>query len=40
MTTLVIATRNLHKTDEIRAILGGTFRFLTLNDLRQCSGSR
>jgi len=32
MTTLLLATRNAHKADEIRAILGGHFRFLTLND--------
>ena len=32
MTTLVLATRNRHKTEEIRAILGASFRFLTLND--------
>jgi XTP/dITP diphosphohydrolase len=32
MNTLLIATRNAHKVDEIRAILGGAFRFLTLND--------
>ena len=32
MTTLLIATRNAHKTGEIRAILGGQFQFLTLND--------
>lgn len=32
MTTLVIATRNAHKVEEIRAILGNKFRFLTLND--------
>ncbi|MGH7994339.1 MAG: non-canonical purine NTP pyrophosphatase, partial [Limisphaerales bacterium] len=32
MTTIVIATRNAHKTGEIRAILGDRFRFLTLND--------
>jgi XTP/dITP diphosphohydrolase len=32
MTTLLIATRNAHKTGEIRAILGGSFQFLTLND--------
>jgi XTP/dITP diphosphohydrolase len=32
MITLLIATRNAHKVDEIRAILGGEFRFLTLND--------
>jgi XTP/dITP diphosphohydrolase len=32
MTTLLIATRNRHKVEEIRAILGGQFLFLTLND--------
>jgi XTP/dITP diphosphohydrolase len=32
MTTLVIATRNGHKAQEIRAILGDIFRTLTLND--------
>jgi XTP/dITP diphosphohydrolase len=32
MTTLLIATRNRHKVGEIRAILGGQFQFLTLND--------
>src|SRR5580693_4406854 len=32
MTTLLIATRNRHKIEEIRAILGGQFQFLTLND--------
>jgi XTP/dITP diphosphohydrolase len=32
MTTLLIATRNRHKVEEIRAILGGPFQFLTLND--------
>jgi XTP/dITP diphosphohydrolase len=32
VTTIVIATRNAHKTGEIRAILGGSFQFLTLND--------
>ncbi|MGO8765624.1 MAG: non-canonical purine NTP pyrophosphatase [Limisphaerales bacterium] len=32
MTTILIATRNLHKVEEIRAILGGEFRCLTLND--------
>ncbi len=32
MTTLIIATRNAHKVGEIRAILGGQFQFLTLND--------
>jgi len=30
--SLLLATRNAHKTGEIRAILGGRFRFLTLND--------
>jgi len=33
MTTLVIATRNHHKTREIRAVLGDGLRYLTLNDL-------
>jgi XTP/dITP diphosphohydrolase len=32
MTTLLIATRNAHKTGEIRAILGAQFDFLTLHD--------
>jgi XTP/dITP diphosphohydrolase len=32
MTTLFIATRNLHKVEEIRAILGGGFQCLMLND--------
>ena len=32
MTSILIATRNAHKTGEIRAILGGQFQFLTLND--------
>lgn len=32
MTTLVVATRNTHKTQEIRAILGGGFRVLCLKD--------
>jgi XTP/dITP diphosphohydrolase len=32
MTTLLIATRNRHKVEEIRAILGANFQFLTLND--------
>jgi XTP/dITP diphosphohydrolase len=31
--TLLIATRNAHKVGEIRAILGGGFRYLTLNDV-------
>ncbi|MGA9777453.1 MAG: non-canonical purine NTP pyrophosphatase [Verrucomicrobiia bacterium] len=30
--SLLLATRNAHKTGEIRAILGDQFRFLTLND--------
>jgi len=30
--TLLIATRNLHKVGEIRAILGNQFDYLTLND--------
>ena len=34
MTTLLIATRNAHKVGEIQAILGGQFRFLTLNDFQ------
>jgi len=32
MVTLIIATRNAHKVAEIRAILGGGFRYLTLAD--------
>ncbi|MGA2855133.1 MAG: non-canonical purine NTP pyrophosphatase [Verrucomicrobiota bacterium] len=32
MTTLLIATRNAHKTGEISAILGAQFQFRTLND--------
>lgn len=32
MTTLIIATRNAHKVEEIRGILGGQFHFLTLRD--------
>lgn len=32
MATILIATRNAHKVSEIRAILGGQFKFLTLND--------
>jgi XTP/dITP diphosphohydrolase len=31
-TTILIATRNAHKVGEIRAILGGPFQFLTLDD--------
>lgn len=33
MITLVIATRNRHKAEEIRTILGGQFNYLTLDDL-------
>jgi len=33
MITLLIATRNAHKVEEIRAILGGRFEYRTLNDL-------
>jgi XTP/dITP diphosphohydrolase len=33
MTTLVIATRNRHKVDEIRAILGPNFDCLSLGDI-------
>jgi XTP/dITP diphosphohydrolase len=32
MTTLLIATRNAHKAEEIRAILSGDFNYLTLRD--------
>jgi len=32
MTTLLLATRNAHKIKELSAILGPTFRFLTLAD--------
>ena len=32
MTTILIATRNQHKVEEIRAILGTQFQYLTLND--------
>ena len=32
MKKIFIATRNAHKVQEIRAILGGHFQFLTLND--------
>jgi XTP/dITP diphosphohydrolase len=32
MTTLLIATRNAHKVEEIRAILSGGFSYLTLRD--------
>ena len=32
MTTLIIATRNAHKVEEIRGILGAAFQFQTLRD--------
>src|ERR1035437_4871884 len=32
MTTLLIATRNVHKVEEIRAVLGAAFHCLTLAD--------
>jgi XTP/dITP diphosphohydrolase len=32
MATILIATRNAHKVSEIRAILGKSFQFLTLDD--------
>ena len=32
ITTLLLATRNAHKVEEIRAILSSRFRYLTLND--------
>jgi XTP/dITP diphosphohydrolase len=32
MTTILIATRNKHKVEEIRAILGTQYQYLTLND--------
>lgn len=35
MTTLIIATRNAHKVQEIRGILGGAFRFLSLADFQE-----
>jgi XTP/dITP diphosphohydrolase len=35
MVTLLIATRNAHKVGEIRAILGGSFRYLTLDDFQR-----
>jgi len=35
MTTLLIATRNAHKVGEIRAILGGGFNYITLQDFPQ-----
>ncbi len=33
MRPLVIATRNMHKVEEIRAVLGGGFQYVTLRDL-------
>src|SRR5260370_4658077 len=33
MITLCLATRNPHKAEEIRAIIGAEFRYLTLNEL-------
>jgi XTP/dITP diphosphohydrolase len=38
MTTLIIATRNEHKLQEIRAILGDRFRYLSLLDFREAPG--
>jgi XTP/dITP diphosphohydrolase len=35
MTTLIVATRNAHKMQEIRAILGEQFRYLSLLDFRE-----
>ena len=35
MTTLIIATRNAHKVQEIRVILGEQFRYLSLLDFRE-----
>jgi XTP/dITP diphosphohydrolase len=35
MTTLILATRNAHKVQEIRAILGEQFRYLSLLDFRE-----
>ena len=32
MTTLIIATRNAHKVQEILAVLGSQFRYLSLQD--------
>jgi XTP/dITP diphosphohydrolase len=32
MTSLIIATRNVHKVEEIRAILGDKFRYLSLKE--------
>ncbi len=38
MTTLIIATRNAHKVEEIRAILGSQFKYLTLRDFSGAPG--
>lgn len=38
VTTLVIATRNPHKVQEIHAILGGGFRYLSLAEFRDAPG--
>jgi len=35
MTTILIATRNKHKVEEIRAILGTQYQYRTLNDFRE-----
>jgi len=35
MTTLIIATRNAHKLEEIRAILSNRFRLLSLRDFQE-----
>jgi XTP/dITP diphosphohydrolase len=37
VTTILIATRNAHKVEEIRAILGEQFQFLTLDDFPNAS---
>jgi XTP/dITP diphosphohydrolase len=38
MTTLIIATRNAHKVEEIRGILGAGFAFRTLRDFPDAPG--
>lgn len=35
MTTLIIATRNAHKVQEIQAVLGNAFRYLSLKDFSE-----
>lgn len=35
MTTLIIATRNAHKVQEIQAVLGDAFRYLSLKDFSE-----